>query len=141
MTVLRSIYKYWAALIFVAVVVQIGSAGYGAFDAAHKLDDKGSVMTHKQFDHGFSFHGGFGTLLVGAMIVLLVIGLLARLGRPAIWWPLALALLGVIQIVLAGLGTSSPAFGVLHPINAVVLFVISGLIVHRAFHGRAAQAS
>ena len=47
----------------------------------------------------------------------------------------------MIQIVLAGPGTSSPAFGVLHPINAVVLFVISGLIVHRAFHGRAAQPS
>ena len=138
MKVLRAIFKYWAALIFVAVIVQIGAAGYGAFYAAHKLDDKGSFMTHKQWDHGFSFHGGFGTILVIAMILLLVFGLLARLGRPAIWWPLALAVLGVIQILLAGLGTSSPAFGVLHPINAVVLFAISGLIAHKAWRAETA---
>ena len=25
-------------------------------------------MTHKQFDHGFSFHGGFGTLLAGVIV-------------------------------------------------------------------------
>ena len=41
MKVLRAIFKYWSALIFVAVIVQIGAAGYGAFYAAHKLDGQG----------------------------------------------------------------------------------------------------
>ena len=38
MTALRSIYKVWAAVIFVGVVVQVGAAGYGAFQTAHELD-------------------------------------------------------------------------------------------------------
>jgi hypothetical protein len=71
------------------------------------------------------------------MIVLLVLGLAARLGRPAIWWPLALAVAGVVQIFLAGLGTSVPGIGFLHPVNALLIFTLSGLIVHRTWHAKA----
>jgi len=86
---LRTIYRYWAALIFLGVLVQVGAAGYGAFYSANKLQDKGDTLAFKPFDHAWNFHGFFGTVLVGAMIVLLLLGLGARLGRPRIYWPLA----------------------------------------------------
>ena len=60
MNVLRSIYKFWAALLVLAIVVQIGAAGYGAFYVAGRLDDKGEVLTHKGFENGWDFHSGFG---------------------------------------------------------------------------------
>jgi hypothetical protein len=133
MSALRSIYRYWSALIFAGVLVQIGAAGYGAFYTANKLQHKGDSLNHKAFDHAWTFHGAFGTILVLAMIVLLLLGLAGRLGRPAIWWPLALAVAGVVQFLLAGLGRSVPALGFLHPLMAVAIFALSGMIAHRAW--------
>lgn len=133
MQALRTFTRYWAALVFVGVLVQVGAAGYGAFYTSNKLQDKGDVMTHSQFDHGWNFHGIFGTILVAAMIVLLLLSAFARVGKPAIYFPLALAVAGVVQIFLAALGTSVPALGFLHPINALAIFALSGLIAHRAW--------
>jgi hypothetical protein len=130
---LRAIYKYLAALIFVGVVAQIGAAGYGAFYAANKLQDKGDVLAHKSWDDAWNAHGLIGTVVIVAMILLLLIGLGARLGRPAIWLPLALAIAGVVQMFLAALGASVPGLGFLHPLNALLLFGLSGLIAHRAW--------
>ena len=36
---MRAAYKWVATLTLVAVICQIGFAGYGAFYAAHKIDD------------------------------------------------------------------------------------------------------
>ena len=36
---LRAIYRFWAMLLFAAVIVQVAAAGYGAFYAAHKVGD------------------------------------------------------------------------------------------------------
>ncbi len=133
MNALRAIYKYLAAIIFVGVVAQIGAAGYGAFYAANKLQDKGDKLLHKPWDDAWTAHGLIGTVVIVAMILLLLVGLAARLGRPAIWLPLALAIAGVVQMFLALLGTSVPGLGFLHPLNALLLFGLSGLIAHRAW--------
>ena len=86
MRVLRAIYKYWSTLIIIAVVVQIGAAGYGAFYGAEKLKDKGDVLAHKGWDHGWSFHVGLGWMTVYGILIALVLALIARVGRPRIWW-------------------------------------------------------
>ncbi len=44
------------------VVLQIAFAGYGAFYAAHKLEDEGSSITDKTFEDGFGIHIGWSTL-------------------------------------------------------------------------------
>jgi hypothetical protein len=130
---IRSIYRYWAALVFVGVLVQVGAAGYGAFYAANNLQDKGDTLGRSGWDHGWNFHGLFGTILVLATVLLLVFGLAAKLGRPAVWLPLALAVAGVIQFFLPLVGTSVPALGFLHAVNALVIFALSGLIAHRCW--------
>ena len=43
----------WAMILFVAIVVQIGLAGYGAFYAANKLEDEGSTIDEDVFFDGF----------------------------------------------------------------------------------------
>jgi len=134
MSALRTFTRYWAALVFVGVLVQVGAAGYGAFYVSNKLQDKNDKpLAFKPFDHAWNFHGVFGTILVAAMIVMLLLYFAARIGPPAIYLPLALAVLGVVQIFLAALGTRVPALGFLHPVNALAIFTLSGLIAHRAW--------
>ncbi len=84
--VLRTIYRLWSSLIALAVLVQIGAAGYGAFYGASHLKDKGDIFTHKGFDHGWSFHIGLGWLTVYGILLALLLALIARVGRPRIWW-------------------------------------------------------
>ena len=44
MNAFRTIHRWWATLLTLAVVVQIGFAGYGAFSAADKVSN-GSIGT------------------------------------------------------------------------------------------------
>jgi len=131
--VLRAIYRYWLALLVLAIVVQIGAAGYGAFYAADKADP--GPMTHHQFDHGFSFHGGFGSIIIAAGILALLLALAARLPRRTILMTLVLAVLLVLQQVSASVGSSTPAVGVLHPINAFLILGLTGRLAVEAWWG------
>ena len=130
---MRAVYRYATVVVFLAVLAQVGAAGYGAFYTANKLDDTGDTLTHDGFEHGWDFHSGFGYIVVGAMIVLLLIGLAAKLGKPRIFLPIALAVAGILQVVLAWLGESVPGLGFLHPLNALVIFAMSGAAAHMAW--------
>jgi len=131
MRILRAIYKYLMTAIAVAVVVQIGAAGYGAFYAAEHLKDDGDTFTHHGWDHGWNFHTGLGYLIVYAILLALVLALVIRVGRPRIWFQLGLAVAGILQITFALAGESTPAVGILHPINAFVILGLSGQIAAR----------
>ena len=136
---MREVYRYATVVVFLGVLAQVGAAGYGAFYTASKLDDKGDTLGHDGFEHGWDFHSGFGYVVVGATIVLLLIGLAAKLGRPRIYLATALAIASVVQVLLAWLGESVPGLGFLHPINALVIFAMSGAAAHVAWrHHRTA---
>ena len=134
----RTIYRYWVALLFLAVLVQIGGAGYGAFYGANHLKDEGDTFTHKGWDHGWNFHVGLGWLTVYGILIALLLALVARVGRPRIWWQLGLAVAGVLQVIFAFLAEDHPAFGFLHPLNALIIIAIAGQIAAREW--RAARA-
>jgi hypothetical protein len=135
---LSAIYKYFSPLVFLGVLVQIGFAGYGAFFGSASLDDKGSSLAHEAWDHAWRFHVGFGYIVVYATVLAFLLALLGRIGRPQIWWALALGVSGVVQMFLAYLGEDHAKAGFLHPLNALVLFTLSGLIAHRQWRARAA---
>ena len=132
MEALRTIYRFWTALVFVAIVVQIGAAGYGAFYAAEKADPS---LTEHQFDHGFSFHDGFGYAVFLGTVLLLLFALGSRLGRRRVMMALVLALLTIVQIVLAWGGESVAAVGIFHPIVAFLILGLSGRIAFEAWWG------
>ena len=133
MQVLRTIYRYWLALLFLAIVVQIGAAGYGAFYAADKSDP--GPMTHHQFDHGFSFHGGFGSIIILAGILALLLALAGRQPRRTTMMTLVLAILLVLQQILASVGAGTPAVGTLHPLNAFLILGLTGRLAFEAWWG------
>lgn len=133
MQALRTVHRYWLTLLTLAIVVQIGAAGYGAFYAADKVDP--GPLTTKQFDHGFSFHAGFGYFIFLGGIVLLLLALAARLGKRGVLRNLAVPVLLAVQIVLAWFGSGTPAVGVLHPINAFLILGLTGSLVYEAWRG------
>ena len=124
---MRAVYRWWAAIVFFAVVVQVGFAGYGAFYVAHKVD-KG-VVNESKFEDGFGLHAGFGYLVVLGALVLLLIALAARVGKRRILQTLGLFGLFIVQVLLAWIGFGVPAVGALHPINALAIFAFAGYLV------------
>jgi hypothetical protein len=135
---LRTIYRYWITVLFVAIVVQIAAAAYGAFYAAQKLgDQKGAdehkLISEKAFDHGFAFHTAFGYFIFLGAVVLLVLALAARLGKRRILFALAVPIAVAVQIVLAWASESVHGIGPLHGINALVLFGLTGYLTGQAW--------
>jgi len=129
----RTLYRYWASLMFAAVIVQIAAAGYGAFYADTKVGGDAGSVTQKQFDHGFGFHIALGYLIFLAALLLFLLSLVGRIGRRHILLTLALPLLVILQIALGIVGGSTPAVGALHPVNALVILGLAGYLAHHAW--------
>jgi uncharacterized membrane protein YhaH (DUF805 family) len=134
----RTVYWFWSIVVLVMVVLQIAFAGYGAFYATHKLEDEGSSITDKTFEDGFGIHIGFGYLVWLAAIVLLLIGIIAGVGRWRLGKHGVLALLLTLQILLAWFGGSVPAIGAFHPLNAFVILALTFSIVWDGWQARKA---
>jgi hypothetical protein len=128
-------YRYWSAIVFAAVIVQIGAAGYGAF-YAYNHSDKSKLLTHKQFDHGFSFHIALGYLLFVGTVFVFLFALGARLGRRRVMQSLAAPVLVVAAILLAQAGEHVPAVGVFHPLVAFLIAGLTGSMAFQAWRGK-----
>jgi hypothetical protein len=125
----RAAFRFLAIVLFVAILVQIGFAGYGAFHAIHAAAHH--EVTKKTIESGFDVHGAIGGVIVVALVVLLVLAAVGRLGEVELLSAGILALLGVIQAVLGIVSTSVPALGFLHALNAVAILGVSGWLAHR----------
>ena len=129
---MSAVYRFWVTLMTAAVVVQIGLAGYGAFDVAHKLDKH--TVNQDFFDHAFTPHGILGELIVLSGLVLLLLSFGARGNRVKLS-AIAFGLL-VAQLLLAWFGASAPyILGALHPINAFMILGLLGSIAFREWKG------
>jgi heme A synthase len=128
---LNSVFRIWASLVSLAIIVQVGLAAYGAFNAVDKFDDGGTVKKDAVSD-GFGAHSAVGYLIFLAAIVLLVLAFLARSGGPArVRWSGVLLGLIVVQILLAWAGGSTAWLGVLHGINALAVAGVAGSLAGR----------
>jgi hypothetical protein len=129
---MRGAFKYLTSLLFLTVVVQVALAGYGAFNATSKADDNDTV-SGKTITDGYNAHAVVGTVIVALMIILLLVALAARLGRPWVPWSGGLLILGIAQMLLAWLGDAVPALGFLHAVNALVIYAGIAMLAHRAW--------
>jgi hypothetical protein len=125
---MAAVYKYLAGLLFLAVIVQIGFAGYGAFSVAKDTD--GGVVDEDRFEDVFGLHAGLGYLVVLLALILLVVALVAR---HRIKHTLILFGLLILQVLLAWFGFEVPWIGFFHPINAVAIAGLTGFIVMSEF--------
>jgi hypothetical protein len=136
---LRQAFKYLTSLLFLAIVVQVGFAGYGVFHALDKADKDGSV-TKKTIENGFDPHGIVGTLIIVVMLLLAISAAAGRVGSLYVKWAVGLLVLGLLQMLFAYLGTkSAPVGGFLHGINALAIYAGAAVLAHRAWTQRAAD--
>ena len=130
---MQTVYRYWVTIIFLAVVLQVAFAGFGAFSVANDVD--GGTVGEDRFDDVWGLHTGFGYLVFLGALVLVVIALLARLGKRRVLHTVGLLGLVVLQILLAWFGEEVPVIGMLHPLNAFVIFALSGWLTRTAWRG------
>lgn len=134
MGALRTIFRYWLWLMALAVVVQIGFSGIGAFGA---LDEAtaGSVDEDTFLDQ-FSLHAALGTFLVLGGLLTLLLALAARAGKQRVLQSLGLFVLLIVQMILGWSGSELPAvLGFLHPINALLILGAAASLAAREWRG------
>jgi hypothetical protein len=110
----------WGLLVFLlAVAVQIFLAGLGVFSYGDG-DRSGG-------DHAFSAHQGLGFAIGGVSILLLVLAIVARPGRLALWLAVALVVQTcLLQSLLDSLGDDTAVFGGLHALDGLLIAVSAG---------------
>jgi hypothetical protein len=121
----RAIFRYWLWLLLAAVVLQIASAGFGAFDVADKLAE-GVSVDEESYDDSWGLHAGLGYLVILAGLVTVILALVARVGRQRVLHSLGIFGLLILQMLLAWFGSEIPVIGALHPVNA---FLILGAVL------------
>ena len=135
MGALRTIFRYWLWVLLAMVVVQIAFAGYGAFDAASKTDNGGS-LDEDSYNDSFGLHLGFGYLVVLAGLITLLLALAARPGRTRVIHALVIFVLLIVQVLLAWFAYGVPGvFGALHPLNALLILGAVAALTMREWRG------
>ncbi len=119
--------RYVIAIFFLGVIAQFFLVGYGLFamHAGATIDNAKSLDAHRNFGWALGEIGG-------ALILILA---LISWPRPKILglYILLVVLAFPVQGVLASTGVHHKWVGMLHPVNALILFGLSGYLAHRAW--------
>ena len=132
---MRAVFRWWAVLVFVSVLVQIAFAGYGAFYVVDKADDPPKTVTSHQVDHGFGPHSAWGYLVILLGILLVPIAFGARVDRSRKQLSVVIAVLLIVQFFLAVLGWTWAPLGFLHPLNAIAIAAVTGVLARIEWRG------
>lgn len=121
--------KYVTTLFFLGVIVQFFLVGYGLF--AMKHGGNTTIDNAKSLDP----HRGLGFILSDFGSVLLLILALLAWPKPRsilLRW-IVLAVLAFVQGILASAGFNHWGVGMFHPVNALLLFGLSGYLTRYAW--------
>lgn len=121
---MRTAFRFAASLTALAVVVQVGLAGYGSFNAIDKAG-KGASITKHQIENGYDPHGVVGTIVLALLLLLLILALAAR---HKVKVTAILFALGIVQMLLAWGGTGAAWVGFFHGVNALAIAAVAGAI-------------
>ena len=127
---MRSAYKVIANLIALAVVVQAGTIAFAYSGLGVWIEDGGTLdaaaMESGDIEFtgvvGFMIHGMSGMMLIPLLaLALLVVSFFAKLPK-GVAAAVVLVVLVALQVTLGILGHSTPYAGLLHGLNALVIF-------------------
>lgn len=137
---MRTTYRVLAHLVAIGVVVQAAAIAYAYFGLDAWIDqggvlDKATLESQSaEFDGvlGFAVHGIAGEMVIPAIAVLLLISsFFARIPRGVLWSGIILLDVAV-QVLLGEVSHSVPGLGMLHGLNALVLFSLAIIAGRRA---------
>ena len=121
-SVVRSIHLVVAWLLVAGLVTQIFLAGLGVFRGPEN----------------FATHRDFGYTLELLPLVLLILGLIAGLGRRAALLAAGIFGLFLLQSVFVGLRGSNPEVAALHPVNGFLITFLAIILARDAWIARRA---
>ena len=121
-SVARSAHVVVAWVLVAGLLIQIFLAGLGVFRGPE------SFLTHRDF----------GYTLELLPLILLVLGLIAGLGRRAALLAAGIFGLFLLQSVFVGIRTSAPEVAALHPVNGFLITFLSIVLARDAWLGRRA---
>ena len=114
------------AWLFAALLLlQIFLAGLGVFE------DPRSFVTHREFGYGISW-------LILVLIVLAVVG---RVPRAILGLCVLLAVQIILQSVFVAMRGSNPAIAALHPVNGVLMLVVTIAVARGAWRIRSSVSA
>ena len=116
----RSIHLVVAVLLVAGLVVQVFLAGLGVFRGPES----------------FATHRDWGYLLELLPIVLLVVGLLGRMGRRVALLAAGIFGLFLLQSVFVVMRTSNPEVAALHPVNGFLILLLSIVLARDSWLAR-----
>jgi heme A synthase len=131
---MKKAYRVIAYLIALGVALQASFIAFGMFGFAHALDS-GAVVDESYLEHngnaGWVLHDIGGSCIEALALALLIVSFFAKVPGGKKW---ALIIIGVVflQVALAFAAFVAPGFGMLHGINALVLFTTAIYTARRA---------
>ncbi|MFC5260638.1 hypothetical protein ACFPJ1_00835 [Kribbella qitaiheensis] len=127
---MRATYRVLAALIAVAVVLQVASIALAGFTIASDAED-GTTIGADYTNFGQSYHSIAGTAIGLLALVFLIVSFLTDVPRGRTLAGIVLGLV-VLQFLLAIVSFGVPALGILHGINGLAIAGVAGAASRRA---------
>lgn len=124
-SIARTVYLVVAWAFVAGLAAQVFLAGLGVFDSPT----------------AFATHRDVGYTLSIVPILLLVIGLVARLGRRMAILAAVTFGLFMLQSVFVAMRGSSPAIAALHPLNGFLIFLLAIIVARDAWLSREATGA
>lgn len=123
---LRQVHAFLAWGFVASLVAQVFLAGL----AIPQLGGNGSFVTHREF----------GYLIGPVTLALLIAAIAARAGRRRILQAAGLLALYVVQSFLPYMDPALPFAAALHPVNALVMFLLGVVYARQVWRERSAAA-
>ena len=121
----RTVFVVVAVVLTAGLFVQFFLAGLGVFAGAEN----------------FAIHRDTGYMLSILPVVLIISGLIGRVGRRLVITSLVVELLFLLQSVFVAMRTSNPQIAALHPVNGVIILLLALIIVRDAWAMRRAATA
>jgi hypothetical protein len=130
---MRSVYRVFAYLIAVEVAVQASMMAFAVAGLGIWVDKEGGVLDKATFESepdftgaiGFFVHAINGMMVIPLLaLIFLIVSFFAKVPGGAKWAALVL-LAVVVQVALGLFGHENAVFGMLHGLNALILFSLA----------------
>lgn len=129
---MRSAYRGLALLICLGVMVQAAAVAFGWFDVINELEDGAVLSKDSEHKLGHEVHGLVGMNVMPLLGLLLLVSSFFTKLKGASKWAGFVLLAIVLQVVMAIVSFSAPAVGLLHGLNAFVIFGLALITARRA---------
>lgn len=127
---MRAVYRVFALLIAIAVVLQVASIALAGFTISKDADD-GTSIGADYSNFGQTYHSVAGTAIGLLALILLIVSFLTDVPRGRALAGIVVGLVA-LQFVLAVVSFGVPALGVLHGINGLAIAGVAGAASRRA---------